>query len=443
MKRLITDELLKWKNDKGRKPLLLEGVRQCGKTYILKEFGKQNYKNTVYINFEDTPKLGDIFEQNLDPKRIVEDLGIILREKINPGSTLIIFDEIQDCNRALTSLKYFCEDAPEYHVAGAGSLLGVLTSKPHSFPVGKVDRLKMGPMCFKEFLLANSEEMLVEHIEKNNPTEKLSDPLANRLKRYLDQYFAIGGMPAVVESWTKEKDIEKVEKILDTIINDYTKTFSKHAPELLTKLMLIWKSVPIQLAKENNKFIFGHVKTGQRSKDLEDALEWLIDAGFVHKVTKADKPEVPLPMNVDPTSFKIYLADVGIFRKMADLPPSFSFGSDKKFHIYRGAASENFVLNELIASTGKTPYYWRSQYDAEVDFVIQMGLEAVPIEVKAGGGKARSLSEYIGLFSPKVAVTASSHSGRSGIVSSIPLYLAWRIPDHVSSLIEDEPGKSI
>jgi predicted AAA+ superfamily ATPase len=347
----------------------------------------------------------------------------------------MIFDEIQFCNRALTSLKYFCEEAPEYHIAGAGSLLGVLTSKPYSFPVGKVDRLKMGPMCFKEFLLANSEEMLVEYIEKNDPTEKLTDPFASRLKRYLDHYFAIGGMPAVVESWVKEKDIEKVEKILGGIIKDYTNTFSKHAPASLTKLMLIWRSIPLQLAKENKKFMFGHVKTGQRAKDLEDALEWLIDAGFVHKVIKIDKPEVPLSMNVDITNFKIYLADVGIFRKMADLPPNFSFNIDKKFDIYRGAVAENFVLNELIASTGKTPYYWRSQYDAEVDFITQVGLEAVPIEVKAGGGRAKSLSEYVERYSPKVAITASTHSGKSGIVDSIPLYLAWRIIDYVKTLI--------
>jgi len=194
----------------------------------------------------------------------------------------------------------------------------------------------------------------------------------------------------------------------------------------------------LQLAKDNNKFMFGHVKTGLRSKDLEDALEWLIDAGFVHKVTKIEKPELPLPMNVDTTSFKIYLADVGIFRKMADLPPNFSFSNDKRLDKYRGAAAENFLLNELIATTGKTPYYWRSQYDAEVDFVSQMGWEVVPIEVKAGGGKAVSLSEYVERYSPKVAVTASVYSGRSGAVSSIPLYFAWRIPAHVKAVTEED-----
>jgi len=443
MKRSITDKLLEWKEDNDRKPLLLEGVRQCGKTYILKEFGKENYKSTVYINFEDDPQLGDIFEPNLDSIRIVEDIGTTMREKINPGSTLIIFDEIQFCNRALTSLKYFCEEAPEYHVVGAGSLLGVLTSKPYSFPVGKVDRLRMWPMSFKEFLWANSEEMLVEYIEKIDPVKKLPDPIDSKLKRYLDYYFAIGGMPAAVESWVKEKDIEKVEKILDGIVNDYTKTFSKHASESLTKLTLIWRSIPMQLAKENKKFMFGHVKTGQRAKDLEDALEWLIDAGFVYKVTRVDKPEVPLPMNMDSMSFKIYLADVGIFRKMADLPPNFSFNSDKRFDMFRGAAAENYVLNELIASIGKTPCYWRSQYDAEVDFIIQMGSEAVPIEVKAGGGKAKSLSEYVGRFLPKIAITVSSHSGRSGTVSTIPLYLAWRIPDHARAFVGDEQDQSI
>ena len=438
MKRVITDELHKWKNDKDRKPLLLEGVRQCGKTYILKEFGRQCYNNTIYINFEDDPEICDVFEPNLDPNRIVEDLGIIMGQKISPGSTLMIFDEIQSCNRALTSLKYFCENAPEYHVAGAGSLLGVLTSKPYSFPVGKVDRLKMGPMSFKEFLLANSEELLVEHIERNDPTEKLAEPIESRLKRYLDQFMAIGGMPEAVDSWVKEKDIEKVDKILEGIINGYTKTFSKHATESLAKIRLIWRSIPLQLSKDNRKFMFGHVKTGQRSKDLEDALEWLIDAGFVHKIMKVEKPDIPLIMNADTTSFKIYLADVGIFRKMADLPPNFSFSRDKVLDKYRGAAAENYVLNELIASTGKIPFYWRSQYDAEVDFIMQTGLEAIPIEVKAGGGRAKSLSEYIEKYSPKVAITASAHSGRSGIVSSIPLYLAWMIPSQAKSLTYED-----
>ena len=426
MKRAIYDDLLEWKNNNDRKPLLLEGVRQCGKTYILKEFGKREYENVAYFTFEKNPDLSEIFDRDLDTGRIIDRLNL-LKPKIEPGRTLIIFDEIQFCNRALASLKFFNEDAPEYHIICAGSLLGVLTSKPYSFPVGKVDRLKMYPMTFKEFLIANSEDHLVEYMEKNDPYEDLTGPVINKLNTYLDQYFLVGGMPAAVASWLDKRDMRLVDRILDTIIEDYKKDFSKHASESLTKLTMIWNSVPLQLAKTNDKFVFSHVKTGMRSKDLEDALEWLLNAGLIHKVRKADPPETPLPMFADNTSFKIYSADIGILRRMAGMPSDFMFSKDKRYDRFRGAVAENFVLNELITCLGTVPYYWRSGATAEVDFVAQVGRNAIPIEVKAGSGNSKSLAEFIKRYDPEIAITTSLKSRSSNVVVHVPLHAVWNI----------------
>lgn len=432
MYRTIYEDLIRWKNDKNRMPLLLEGVRQCGKTYVLREFGEKNYKNVVYFNFEHTPDISDIFQPDLDPKRIITRLSLLKKEKIEPGKTLIIFDEIQFCNRALTSLKYFCEDAPDYHVACAGSLLGVMLSQPYSFPVGKVDRLKMGPMSFKEFLLANSEDRAIEYMEPHDPTEQLIVPLVSKLKEYLDIYCLVGGMPAAIKKWMEDRDMIQVERILDGIISSYMDDFSTHASEHLTKLTMIWKSIPLQLAKDNKKFIFSHVKTGSRSKDLEDALEWLVNAGLVHRVNRVDPPQVPLPMYVDNTNFKIYLADIGILRRMAGLESDYIFSKSDEFDLYKGMMMENYVLNELIASTGNIPYYWRSNGIAEVDFVAQIKNKAIPIEVKSGKNTtSKSLSEYVKRFSPAIAIKVSMLVGRSGKICNIPLYSAWMIAEYV------------
>ncbi|MCL2147724.1 MAG: ATP-binding protein [Methanomassiliicoccaceae archaeon] len=435
MERAIYDELLKWKGRKNRKPLLLEGVRQCGKTYILKELGERAYKNTVYFNFEKDPGISDIFQSDLDPRRMIEQLSVKSRTKIEPGETLMIFDEIQSCGRALTSLKYFCEDAPDYHIACAGSLLGVLTSKPYSFPVGKVDRLRMGPMSFREFLLANSEERLVGFIDKADPTGWLSESVANDLRTYLDYYLMVGGMPAAVSAWVHEKDVNMVEAELERILADYKSDFSKHASESISNITFIWNSIPAQLGKENQKFMFGHVRAGARAKDLEDDLQWLINAGLVHKVKKVDPPHIPLPMNAESTSFKIYMVDVGILRKVAGIPPDFIFSRDKGCETFRWIAAENYVLGELVNMLGDTPYYWRSENTAEVDFIAQVGMEVVPVEVKAGRNQSKSLSEYISRYSPKVAVTVSMKSGREGVLNNIPLYAAWRIKDHVKNTV--------
>jgi len=436
MRRMIYDELLKWKKSGTRKPLLLEGVRQCGKTYILKKFGEENYDDVAYFTFEDNPELSDVFRNNLDTKRITDRLGFMRAKKIEPEKTLLILDEIQLCGRALTSLKFFCENAPEYHVACAGSLLGVMLSKADSFPVGKVDRLKMFPMNFKEFLLAGSEDLLVEYIdnEDNISTEVLSEPVVTKLNTYLDYFFLIGGMPAAVASWNAERDIEKIDAILDAIIKDYRDDIANHSSENISKLTLIWGSIPIQLAKENNKFIFSHVKTGSRSRDLEDALEWLVNAGLVYKVKKVDPPEVPLSMFADNTSFKVYMADIGVLRRMAGMPPNFAFSKDKEYDRFRGAIMENFVLNEIVSSTKEIPYYWRSGSNAEIDFVAQINGRMVPIEAKAGNNKTKSLTEFIKKYDPKVAIITSERITGSSVVTYIPRYAVWSIADRLQRM---------
>jgi predicted AAA+ superfamily ATPase len=428
MYRHIYDDLVRWKNSEFRMPLILEGVRQCGKTYILKEFGERNYEHTAYFNFEDNVNLSKLFDDDLDPRRIIEQLGFVARRKIEPGRTLMIFDEIQFCNRALTALKYFCENAPEYHIVCAGSLLGIMLSKPYSFPVGKVDRLRMGPMSFREFLYATGETEITDYVNRLSAGEKVPEPLASRLEDHLRTYYVVGGMPGVVSVWIKTKDISAVEATLDSIMKGYMNDFAKHAPHELSKLTLVWASIPAQLARDNRKFIFGHVKTGARSKDLEDALEWLIDAGLVHKVKKIERPDIPLSINADNTSFKLYMADIGILRRMSKMPPEFAFTEGQEHAEYRGAMTENYVLCELVDLLGDVPYYWKSGGTAEVDFVVQIGMHAVPIEVKAGrDAQSKSLKEYTNRYSPKTAITTTM--GNAGGTSSIllPLYLLWTL----------------
>ena len=321
MKRDISNELLVWKEQPKRKPLVLKGVRQCGKTYILKEFGKENYSHVAYFNFEETKSLSSIFEQDYDVKRILFELGLFLGQTITPGSTLIIFDEIQECPRAITALKYFCENAPEYHVACAGSLLGLAIHAEQSFPVGKVDIHTLYPMSFYEFLAASGEELLADYLIHLQPGDIISELIGGKLRTALKQYYVIGGMPEAVSIWCETKDLQKVEAVQQDILSSYELDFAKHAPPSeFPKLSAIWASVPQQLAKPNSKFIFSHVKKGWRSKDLEDALQWLVRAGLVYQVCKVEKPFMPLSSYADATSFKLYLCDVGLLRRLARLP---------------------------------------------------------------------------------------------------------------------------
>lgn len=292
MKRNLTRELIAWKENSEKKPLIVKGVRQCGKTYLLKKFGEDHYGDIAYFNFEGNNALQARFEDDLDVKRIITELGILRKKVIEPHKTLIVFDEIQFCNPALTSLKYFSENAPEYHIVCAGSLLGIALSKPLSFPVGKVEFLTLRPMSFHEFLLANEEDMLCEYLSSLSPTERLSDLMTQKLENYLETYYITGGMPEAVATWIQTKDIERLEAVQQKIIDSYELDFAKHAPSKdFPKLTAIWHSIPGQLVKENSKFIFSQVKKGLRAKDLEDALDWLISAGMVIKVMKIEKPD--------------------------------------------------------------------------------------------------------------------------------------------------------
>ncbi len=429
MERLLYKELLKWKESKDRKPLILKGVRQCGKTWLLKEFGKNNYDEIAYFNFEGNEGLQERFEQDLDVNRIIEELSILIGKNIKPEKTLIIFDEIQFCNKALTSLKYFYENAPEYHVVCAGSLLGIFLSKPLSFPVGKVDFLELRPMNFYEFLLANNEKMLIEYLEKH--LEKLPKSFENKLQNYLKTYYIIGGMPEVIEKWIETKDIEQVEKIQDIIINSYELDFAKHAPlSDAPKLSLIWDYIPKELSKENSKFVYGHVKPGARAKDLEDALRWLISAGMCHKVNKIEKPNIPISAYVDMQSFKIYMSDVGLLRRKAKVDASIILTDNQEIYKeFKGAIAENFVLNELTSLNGDNLYYWTSGNTAEVDFIWQLKDKIIPFEVKAGNNiNSRSLSIYRQKYKPDISIKTSTKNLdiQEGIIN-IPLYLLWNI----------------
>ncbi len=426
MERTLIHELLAWKEKEDRKPLVLKGVRQCGKTYLLKDFGNRYYDNIAYFNFEETDSLSSVFEKDYDTKRIILELELFLGRSIKPGSTLIILDEIQECGRALTAMKYFCENAPEYHIVCAGSLLGIALHKQLSFPVGKVDFLTLYPMSFSEFLRACGSETLADYVDNFKKGDTVPEPIGDKLTTFLRQYYITGGMPEVVSTWQKTNNIEEVERVQQNIINSYELDFAKHAPTKdFPKLTAIWRSIPEQLAKENTKFIFSHVKKGWRSKDLEDALEWLIAAGLVYKVCKIEKPFIPLSSYADDTSFKLYMADIGILRKLSKLPYEVILDATPNYREFKGSLTENYVLCELVKSVDETLYYWSSGNTAEVDFILQSASEIVPVEVKSERNvKSRSLAEYRKKYTPKYSVKTSMKNETNGEeVLNIPLYL--------------------
>ena len=433
MERNLISELIAWKEKKNRKPLILMGVRQCGKTYLLKVFGARCYPDVAYFNFEENDALAKVFDSDFDVSRILFELGLIRGKTIKPESTLVIMDEIQECGRAITAMKYFCENAPQYHIVCAGSLLGVAIQKQQSFPVGKVDFLTLYPLSFTEFLAANGEEMLADFL-KEAPDRGIPASVSDKLESLLKQYYITGGMPEVVQTWCDTHDMEQIETVQQAIINSYEMDFAKHAPvKDFPKLTAIWKSIPEQLAKENTKFIFGHVKKGWRSKDLEDALEWLIGAGLVYKVCRIEKPYIPLSSYADPTAFKLYLADVGILRKLSKLPYEVVLNATPYYREFKGSMTENYVLCELVKSVDDTAYYWSSGNVAEVDFVIQCGAEILPIEVKSERNvKARSLAEYRKKYQPKYAVKTSMRSETNGEeVLNVPLYAISTISNRI------------
>ena len=403
MYREITDTLVKWKDKKSRKPLLLTGVRQCGKTYIVKDFGNRYFDNLVYVNFEGNASLSGIFDYDLDVKRIVSEIEKVLKVNIIPGKTLLFFDEIQECPRAITSLKYFCENFSDLHVIGAGSLLGVaLKRESISFPVGKVNRMQLYPMSFKEFVIANDGRELVDVFD-NWPIDRvIPDLYSSPLNKLLKEYFIVGGMPEAVKKWCDSHDFDEVDEIQQEILSGYADDFAKHAPAAeVPKIRWIWESVPVQLAKENNKFVFSHVKEGKRSAELENALQWLSDAGLITQVFLVEKPELPLSGFADRTYFKVYMSDIGLLRSRSGVSPNTVMQESGLYERYKGAFAENYVLNELI-NLGKVPYFWRSGNTAEIDFLYETKGEIIPVEVKsADNTQAKSYKQFCKRYKPK------------------------------------------
>jgi len=432
MDRLIYEDLLKWKSSKRRKPLIVKGVRQCGKTYILRRFGEENYSDVAYFNFQGNPDLISIFEKDMDPYRILDDLRLRYHQSITKD-TLIIFDEVQFCNAALTSLKYFCEEAPEYHLICAGSLLGIMLSKPLSFPVGKVNFLSMYPMSFPEFIMAMNETKLYERLKTMPKDEPVAEAFMTVLMRLYREYCFVGGMPEAVEAWVSTRDPEVIREIHSEIVMSYESDFAKHAPpDVVPKLNRIWASIPEQLSKENKKFLFGHAVKGARARDLEDALQWLIDAGLAYKVSVIYEPSIPLSAYADSSFFKLYYSDIGLLGAMARVPASSLISGDERFREFKGGMTENYVLTEMMASLEGTPYYWRSGNKAEVDFVHMIGEAIVPIEVKSGFPKRmQSMEVYIRGYDPEKAFVISEKNIRAGKLTFVPLPLVWNLEHYM------------
>lgn len=425
IKRTISKKLLTWQQNPNRKPLVLQGARQVGKTWLLKHFGAAEFENVAYFNFEEQPDLKQFFENTKDVHRILQNLSLVFGSAILPQKTLIIFDEIQECNAALNTLKYFQENAPEYAVATAGSLLGVAMSKGSSFPVGKVDFLKVNPISFSEFLSADDPQ-LFDYLESIDQIQPIPDIFFNPLVDKLKKFFICGGMPEAVVTLIEQQDIEITQQVLQNIVNAYALDFSKYAePRDVPKINHLWASIPSQLARDNKKFLYQSIKSGARSREYEDALLWLSHAGLVHRIFKVTKPGLPLSAYDDLSAFKLYLLDVGLLRRLSLLDPIAIREGNRLFTEFKGALTENFVLQHLIRNFEVQPRYWTSSAQAEVDFIIQLKNEVIPIEVKSDENvRSRSLSVYHSLYEPDVRIRFSlKNLKKDDGLLNIPLFL--------------------
>ena len=425
MYRYAMENLREWKNKKNRKPLIIEGARQVGKTWLMKEFGRQEYTNTVYINFDSNSRMAELFSADLDITRILRGIEIYTGKKINSEDTLIIFDEVQEVPKALSSLKYFYEDAPEYHVICAGSLLGIALYGGTSFPVGKVEFMKLFPMSFREFLTATGKEQYVELLE-----QKDHQMISSFKQIYIDalkEYYYVGGMPEAVLSYSQAHDLEDVRNIQNMILAAYEQDFSKHAPvSIVPKIRMVWNSIPSQLAKENRKFIYGLLRKGARAKDYETAIMWLIDCGLIHKVSRITTPNLPLKAYEDLKAFKLYLVDIGLLGALAGLKQSALLDGNGMFVEFKGALTEQYVLQQLVTDPDIGIYYYTNDRgNCEIDFLIDDGDKVIPLEVKAELNlKAKSLKTYREKYSPEVAVRTSmaDYKENDGLVD-MPLYM--------------------
>ena len=418
------NKLIEWKNSSMRKPLILKGARQVGKTYILKQFGKENYDDMVYFNFDHDNDLKELFVNTKDPMRIIDLLSIASSKKIMPEKTLIFFDEIQECPDALNSLKYFCEEASQYHIVCAGSLLGIRLSKT-SFPVGKVNFLNLYPMTFSEFLIADGSSNLVYYMNNITSIEEIPKLFESQLIEKLKIYYIVGGMPEVVNSWVNEKDIEKVNYIQKNILEAYESDFSKHTSNIMAnKISLIWNGIPSQFAKENKKFIYQVIKPGARAREYEDALNWLNDANLLYKCYNVKKMAFPLKGYNDLSCFKIYMNDVGLLRQMAKLDSKIILEGNKMFNEFKGSLTENYIFNMLVYLFDDEPnYYIFNRY--KIDFVIQKNNKIIPIEVKSSSShNHNSLTKYNSMNDNDISIMFSlDNLKKDGKVINIPLFM--------------------
>lgn len=422
MYRYAINNLIEWKNSSNHMPLIIKGARQVGKTWLMKEFGKTQYKKVAYISFDSNPRLDTLFQKDLDVKRLLDGLNIEVGFNITPKDTLIVFDEIQENPLALTSLKYFCENAPEYDIVAAGSLLGAAHHKGTGFPVGKVEYLNLYPLSFKEFLLAMNENQILELIDKNN--FEMQKVFKERIIDLLRRYCYVGGMPKAVLSFAQKQDYNLVRKIQKNILDDYESDFSKHiSPEQVERTRLLWNAIPSQLVKENKKCVYGKIKQGARAKDFEIALNWLIDSGLVHKVSRVSEPNMPLKAFEDVSAYKLFLLDVGLLGAMNDLDPRSLLENDKLFNDYNGAITEQYVLQEFKTLGDLPTFYWASNR-AELDFLIQYQNNIIPVEAKATINlQAKSLKSFRQKYEPKISIRTSlaDYEENTGLFN-IPLY---------------------
>jgi uncharacterized protein len=434
IKRSIQKRLSDWKLTPDRKPLILQGARQVGKTWLLKHFGASEFDTVAYFNFEEQPDLKQFFQNTKDVPRIIQNLSLVHGQAILPQKTLVIFDEIQECNDALNALKYFCENAPEFAVACAGSLLGVTMSRGNSFPVGKVDFLQLNPVCFSEFL-STADPTLFSFLESINQIEPLPDIFFHPLVDKLKMFFICGGMPEAVVALLEKQDIIKTQQVLQNIINAYALDFSKHAENKdIPKINHLWSSIPSQLARDNKKFLYQSVKSGARAREYEDALLWLSHAGLVHRIFRISKPGLPLSAYDDLSAFKLYLIDVGLLRRLSLLDPVAIREGNRLFTEFKGSLSENYILQHLIANFEGTPRYWTSGNQAEVDFVIQVKNEIIPIEVKSDESiRSKSLTVYNDLYQPPMRIRYSlKNLKKDDELINIPLFMV----DYTEKLLE-------
>lgn len=417
-------ELQKWKKSASRKPLIIRGARQVGKTWLMKEFGKKYYEKCAYINFDDNTRMNKLFEEDFDLDRIIQGLKIESGVNIEPDNTLIILDEIQETPKALKALKYFCENANQYHIISAGSLLGVAIHEGTSFPVGKVDFLDLTPLSFFEFIEALEEKELLQLLRTND--FEMINVFDTKLKEYLKLYYYIGGMPEVVNSYIENKDLLEVRKVQKKLLAAYEQDFSKHAPtNIIPRIRQLWNNIPTQLAKENKKFIYGLVREGARAREYEIALSWLIDCGLIYQVNRVNNNKVPLSAYQDFSAFKLFLLDVGLLGAMAEIDVKTLLEGNEVFEEFKGSLTEQYVLCQLKQCTELTTFYWSSDTGtAEVDFITQIGKNNIPIEVKASENlQAKSLKAFVQKYDSKINVrTSMSNYRKDDWIINIPLY---------------------